>query len=215
MSLSLAKKKIAVSAAPETAVIPICSFKMVYPGRAVLFQTNGWILRNFEKTGVQARQMQAPNWSEIALAAELLLELKTLRVTLEPLCSLHRRRCEAPLRFKPRQHWSMRVATRNHSKITKNAICSKIGHQSMVGGKITQEHSGTSQTEFLKLSGTFHFGAARDSLEARHSKTKQNLKLWSEFANIKNSNFEASPAPICSIFPEEFENSDKKLWGAS
>ena len=31
-------------------------------------------------TGVQARQMQAPNWSEIALAAELLLELKTLRV---------------------------------------------------------------------------------------------------------------------------------------
>ena len=25
------------------------AFKMVYPGRAVLFQTNGWILRNFEK----------------------------------------------------------------------------------------------------------------------------------------------------------------------
>ena len=55
------------------------------------------ILRNFEKTGVQARQMQAPNRSEIALAAELLLELRTIRVIsvstshlglYEPCCSV-------------------------------------------------------------------------------------------------------------------------------
>ena len=131
--------------------------------------------------------------------------------TLGPLCSLHRRRCEAPLRYKPRQHEPYELRPEITQKSQKNAIGSKIGHQSMVNGKITQEHSRTSQERFLKLSGTFHLGAARDSPEARHSKTRQILKLWSKILSLKNWNFETSPAPSCSIFPDEFEGGHQKL----
>ena len=49
----------------------------------------------------------------------------------------------------------------------------------------------------FEASGTFHFGAVRDSLEARHSNTRQNLQLRSKILNMPNSNFKAFPPPTC------------------
>ena len=53
---------------------------MLYLGRPVRFQTNGWILRNLHLNVLQATDFQAPIFDQIAPAAELLLELKALRI---------------------------------------------------------------------------------------------------------------------------------------
>ena len=59
----------------------------------------------------------------------------------------------------------------------------------------------TSQEHVLKLFRTFHFWPFFDQ-KWRDPELPRNIP------NIKRSNFEASPALICSIFPEEFENGD-------
>ena len=66
--------------------------------------------------------------------------------------------------------------------------------------KCKKNHSDSNRDSVTRTtfdaSGTFHFEAVRDSLEARHSNTRQNLQLRSKILKMPNSNFKAFPPPI-------------------
>ena len=93
---------------------------------------------------------------------------------------------------------------RNHSKFKKMQLFQKLFRTHFRARKSlrnTLRALRTSQEHVLKLSGTFHFRQFFDQ-KCRHP------ELQGKMDNIKTSNFEAFPPPICSIFHEEFESSD-------
>ena len=106
--------------------------------------------------------------------------------------------------LKPRWHWSVRVATESHSKITKMQLFLKLfwNHWRVLKSlRSTLRAHRTFQELVLKLSETFHF------LHFFYQKWSD-PELQRNIPNIKRSNFEAFPPPICSIFHKELESGD-------
>ena len=123
--------------------------------------------------------------------------------TLVPLCSLHRKECEAPLNGSSDCIGACELQQKITQKSQKCNFFRKLFRsqwQVLKSLRSTLRAPRTSQEYVLKLSETFRFRPFLD-------KKCQDPELQRNIPNIKRSNFEAFPPPICSIFPKEFERS--------